>query len=152
MENKMTFKDAIIKRMILIRGASGSGKSTMAREILKDHPEGRQFETDDLFYTDYRDDDQDGKRQLKGEYKFDFTKLKINHEKNRERVKKAMENGVNPIIVSNTFIEKWEMQAYLDLAKQFDYAVEIKIARGQYKNLHGVPEDKVAMMRNNFEE
>jgi adenylate kinase family enzyme len=123
----------------VIRGSSGSGKSTFAKKILGLYPEAKQFETDDLFMQD-------------GEYKFDFTKLRENHAENFRRVAKAMEEGISPIILSNTSIKKWEMQNYIDAAKTNGYYIIIKKMGGEFKNEHGVPEDKVKMMRQNFEE
>jgi adenylate kinase family enzyme len=127
------------KVLIIIRGASGSGKSTFAKKILALHPDGKQFETDDLFIKD-------------GEYKFDFTKLREYHAENFKRVSEAMKEGVSPIVLSNTSIKKWEMQTYIDAAKATGYYIIIKKMSGEFKNEHGVPEDKVKMMRNNFEE
>jgi hypothetical protein len=45
------------------------------------------------------------------------------------------------------------MQAYLDLAKQFEYHVVSLIVENRHggKNVHGVPDEKVQEMRDRFE-
>lgn len=57
------------------------------------------------------------------------------------------------IIVSNTFTQEWEMEAYYDLAKQWNYRVTSLIVENRHggKNVHGVPEDKIQAMKDRFE-
>lgn len=56
------------------------------------------------------------------------------------------------VIVSNTFTKLLEMQKYLDLAKEYGYDIQVIHCQGRFKNVHGVPEEKVRQMRDNFEE
>ena len=57
------------------------------------------------------------------------------------------------IIVSNTFTQEWEMEAYFDLAKQWNYRVTSLIVENRHGgvNIHGVPDDKLEQMKNRFE-
>ena len=57
------------------------------------------------------------------------------------------------IIVSNTFTQEWEMEAYFDLAKQWNYRVTSLIVENRHGgvNVHGVPDDKLEQMKNRFE-
>ena len=57
------------------------------------------------------------------------------------------------IIVSNTFTQEWEMEAYYTLAKQWGYKVFSIIVENRHGgvNEHGVPEDKIELMKNRFE-
>jgi hypothetical protein len=57
------------------------------------------------------------------------------------------------IVVSNTFTQEWEMQPYYDLAKQYGYKVFTLIVENRHGgvNEHGVPEDKLKIMKNRFE-
>jgi hypothetical protein len=57
------------------------------------------------------------------------------------------------IVVSNTFTQEWEMQAYVDLAKKYNYRVTTLIVENRHggSNIHGVPDDKLEIMRNRFE-
>lgn len=57
------------------------------------------------------------------------------------------------IVVSNTFTQEWEMKAYYDMAKEHDYQVFSIIVENRHegKNIHGVPDDKLEIMRDRFE-
>ena len=131
--------------LILLRGVPGSGKSTFANHMWSS---GVIFEADQFFLDENSD------------YKFDGSKLKDAHEWCRNSVEEAMqENHMTAgkhypeIVVSNTFTREWEMQAYFDLAKKYDYNVVSLIVENRHggKNLHGVPDDKVQEMRDRFE-
>lgn len=128
------------KMLYIVRGIPGSGKSTFAKSL-----GGTHFETDMFFMVD-------------GEYKFDFTKLKEAHNWCQDRVGDAMilnitANLNNVIVVSNTFTQEWEMQPYFDMAENFDYKVFSVIVENRHGgiNQHGVPEDKIQLMKDRFE-
>ena len=55
------------------------------------------------------------------------------------------------VVVSNTFIKKWEYERYIDYAKTKGYTVNVVIANGNYGNTHNVPEEVVQRMKTNFE-
>lgn len=131
--------------LILLRGCPGSGKSTFANHMWAD---GVIFEADKYFYLE------------DGTYKFDASKLKEAHEWCRMGVQTAMEQNhltigryYPEIVVSNTFTQEWEMAAYLELAKQFEYTVVSLIVENRHDgvNVHGVPAEKVQEMRNRFQ-
>jgi predicted kinase len=128
------------KILYLLRGVPGSGKSTVAQNI-----GGTHFETDKYFMVD-------------GEYKFDPTKLKQYHQMCQNEVNLAMiQNHTahlnDVIVVSNTFTQEWEMKPYFDLAKTYGYQVFSLIVENRHGGLnqHGVPEDKVQIMKDRFE-
>ena len=134
----------IPKILTLVRGLPGSGKSTFANLITN------QFsvcEADKFFYD------------KEGNYNFDATKLRIAHQWCRNQVEIRMkDNEVNPqfypeIVVSNTFTQKWEMEAYYKLAEQYGYKVFSIIVENRHGgvNQHGVPDVKLAQMKNRFE-
>lgn len=129
-----------MKELFLLRGLPGSGKSTVSKSLGGNH-----IETDMFFMKD-------------GEYKFDGSKLKEAHEWCQNEVYLMMilnhTTGVNErIVVSNTFTQEWEMNAYYDLAESFDYRVYSLIVENRHGgvNEHGVPEDKLEQMKNRFE-
>ena len=62
-----------------------------------------------------------------------------------------MQDGVETIVVSNTFVRKWEADMYYMLAKLWGYRVVVYRMNNQYGNLHGVPQDKVNIMMANME-
>ncbi len=129
-----------MKTLYLVRGVPGSGKSTFAKTL-----GGAHFETDNYFMVD-------------GEYKFDFTKLKDAHKWCQDSVNTAMilnhTTGQNEVIVvSNTFTQEWEMEPYNKMAETWGYRVFSVIVENRHGgvNQHGVPEDKLDIMKNRFE-
>jgi predicted kinase len=132
-----------MKKMIIMQGAPGSGKSTKAKEIKEKFlNEGADqvdiFSTDDYFMED-------------GEYKFNFKKIKEAHRHTQDMVKTLALAGFQVLIIDNTNTQQWEAQPYIDIAKQYNYEVEVIRCDGQYQNTHGVPDDKVEIMRNRLE-
>jgi hypothetical protein len=63
-----------------------------------------------------------------------------------------MANDTHIVIVSNTFTQEWEMERYLELAKYYDYQVYSLIVENRHGgvNTHGVPEDKLEIMKKRF--
>lgn len=125
----------IMKNLILLRGLPGSGKSTLAKSIGGSHIEA------DMFFM------------IDGEYKFDPSKLKDAHNWCKKTAETAMKRGADKVIVSNTFTQEWEMAAYYDLAKTYGFTVFSLIVENRHNgiNTHGVPDDKLEIMKNRFE-
>lgn len=123
-----------MRELIILRGIPGSGKSTLAKMICNQHVEA------DMFFM------QDGK------YNFDASKLKQAHEWCRTKTEDWMKKRYN-VVVSNTFTQEWEMDAYYELAKQYGYQVHSLIVENRHGgvNEHGVPEDKLQAMKDRFE-
>ena len=69
------------------------------------------------------------------------------------RVEHSMEDNIDTIVVSNTFTQEWEMDAYYELSKQYGYTVFSVIVENRHGgvNQHGVPEDKLQQMADRFE-
>jgi predicted kinase len=142
-----------IKVLIIMRGVSGSGKSTMARKIAEDRG-GIIFSTDDFF-------------EREGRYEFDPKMLPSYHAKNQARAEAAMSDGVSPIIIDNTNTQAWEMKPYVEAAVKHGYEVEIvepgspgfpeadfkEIMRRQRSRAGGksMPEEVINRMMNRFQ-
>jgi predicted kinase len=123
------------KELFLLRGLPGAGKSTLAKSL-----GGKHFEADMYFVRD-------------GEYKFDVAKLKEAHEWCRSSIGGLMINDEPRLVVSNTFTQEWEMEAYYKLAETHEYRVYSLIVENRHGgiNEHGVPDDKVEIMKERFE-
>ena len=131
-------------KLVLIRGAPGSGKSTYAGLLAdKELVQGRpvvQLEAD-MYFT--RPD---------GVYDFNPKLLGNAHEWCQMRVRNNLkfcsdDEYPGTVIVANTFTRVWEMMPYLDMAKECEATVEVYRCTGEYQNIHGVPDDKVRQMR-----
>jgi predicted kinase len=129
-----------MKKMILLRGLPGSGKSTFAKSI-GDTITG--IIEADMYFVDNE-----------GNYNFDVTKLHEAHKWCKETVEKWMgPHGLDDIIISNTFTQEWEMNPYLELAEKYGYVVFSLVVENRHngKNIHGVPDEKLEQMKNRFE-
>ena len=123
--------------LFLVRGLPGSGKTSFATHIWNDYA---VCEADKFFYD------------KEGNYNFDGSKLKEAHEWCRNNTEEWMKQDWN-VAVSNTFTQEWEMKTFLVLARRFRYKVYTVIVENRHggKNLHGVPEDKLQIMKDRFE-
>jgi len=123
--------------LVLMQGASGSGKSTMAQTIkamLKSL--GIPVEicsTDDEFVID-------------GKYEFDPSKLGENHIKNQKKCRYHLDFGTS-VIVDNTNLQAWQAKPYVQMAQEYGIPVFFVPCHGRFTNLHGVPPEKVEQMR-----
>jgi predicted kinase len=132
----------MMRNLYLLRGLPGSGKSTLARFV------GDAFVEADMFFL------------KNGKYEFDGSKIRDAHAWCQSTVREWMQMNADTygleyseIAVSNTFTQEWEMEAYYDLAKEFNYKVFSIIVENRHDgvNSHGVPEDKLEAMKSRFE-
>ncbi|XP_036312012.1 NEDD4-binding protein 2-like 1 isoform X1 [Pipistrellus kuhlii] len=136
------------KHLYLLRGLPGSGKTTLARQLQHDFPRALIFSTDDFFF---RED---------GTYEFNPDFLEEAHEWNQKRARKAMRNGITPIIIDNTNLHAWEMKPYAVMALENNYEVIFREPETRWKfnvqelarrNIHGVPREKIHRMKERYE-
>jgi predicted kinase len=124
--------------LTLIRGIPGSGKSTLAQHYAEQMG-ARHLETDMYFVTE------------RGEYRFCPTKLKVAHHWCKQQTLKALQKHQS-VVVSNTFIEEWELRDYLVMAGRQKIPVAIIECTGQYESIHDVPLAIIEKMRRNWSE
>jgi predicted kinase len=125
-------------KLILITGPAGAGKSTRAQELMKERDIRYNFEADQ-----WMKDEQ-------GNYCFNPKKLYYFHKKCQDYAESVMKLKQD-LIISNTTLTMKEARPYIDLAKIYNYEVEIIHLTTQFQNLHGVPEEKVKQMQNKRE-
>lgn len=95
------------KKLYILRGPSGTGKSTLAKEL-----GAKEVCSADNFYME------------DGVYNFDPNQIGNAHGQCKGKTKDAMRSGVSPIAVDNTFTKAVEIKPYILLAKTYGYTVE----------------------------
>ena len=126
-----------MQKLILIRGLPGSGKSTLAKKYVElgyDH-----FEAD-MYFLD-----------KEGNYKFNPKYISAAHKWCKDSCQDFLIAGRN-VVISNTFTQKWEMKPYIDLAVELNVEIEILEAKGNFQNVHGVPDEVIKKMKARWEE
>lgn len=123
--------------IFIVRGAPGAGKSTFAKNLRGDS-NAFIFETDNFFVDSINRHD----------YHFDAKLLGIAHSWNQGEVIRACRDCPDiPVIVANTFRQKFELKPYFEIAKMFNRKIFVFTLYTEHENIHGVPEEKVKQMR-----
>jgi predicted ABC-type ATPase len=134
--------------MVIIRGLPGAGKTHTAKELEKELRERgtkvAHFEAD-MFHMKY----EESTKRLT--YKYNPDLKVVAHRWCEAMIKDAMESG-RTILVSNTFSQYQEMIPYFILARDFGYRVSVITCRGEYPNIHDVPEEAIQRMRERWED
>lgn len=123
------------KKLFIIRGIPGAGKSTLAN-IIAD----KVCTTDDYYI-------------MNDEYKFDVNKINNAHNWCKRKCRHYMKIGIPKLAVANTSSRKKEFQYYIDLAKEYGYEIHSIIVENRHEGetLHNVPEENIKKMKNRFE-
>lgn len=122
------------KTLYIVTGHPGAGKTFRANELMEKKGITKHFEADM-----WMNDEQ-------GNYKFDAKKLGYCHKKCYQSVRQAMIEGYD-VIQSNTNLVKKHVKPYINLAEDFGYQVVIEHLFGNFQNVHGVPKEKVEIMK-----
>lgn len=115
--------------LILIRGVSGSGKTTKARSYT-----GFVHLEADMYFGD-------GSGNYTPE-QFDSRLVPLAHQWCIDQTRQALEQGQD-VVVANTFTRRAELQPYFKIAQRLRVEVRVITCRGRYQNTHGVPQEKV---------
>lgn len=119
-----------MKKILILRGTSSSGKSTFAKFIASLDPSAVICCADDYFYVD-------------GEYRFDVSKLRAAHFFCKETFLDAIDKEAKTIIVANTNTKEKDFSFYENYGKVAGYTVTFLVVENRHgnKNLHNVPQE-----------
>lgn len=127
-------------KLIILRGVSGSGKSTTADFFCESIPGCVSVSADD-YMTD-----------SSGVYRFDHNKLDMAHRMCYIAVERSMKHGY-VVVLHNTSTRESEFQKYIDLAAKMNYDVISLIVENRHgnENIHGVPVETIKKQSERFE-
>jgi hypothetical protein len=121
-----------MKTLILLRGVSGSGKSTFA-EFLAEFLNGKAISADDYFINET------------GKYEFIEANVGKAHKWCQESTENTLNGGdYHVVIVHNTSVTNHEVELYKDIAEKCDaqfYSLVVENRHGG-QNVHGVSNEK----------
>ncbi|HAZ7467444.1 TPA: ATP-binding protein [Escherichia coli] len=117
-----------MKQLIILRGVSGAGKSTVAEIISEGY--WPICEADQYHYTE------------NGVYDWKPENVGKAHAWCQSIVRDAMASNIKKIIVSNTSTTEKELKPYLTLAEEFGYQVISLVVENRHGNdsIHEVPQ------------
>lgn len=127
------------KNIYILRGVSGSGKSTFANSIKNMNPDAIICCADDFFMEG-------------GEYNFDPSKLTEAHDWCKSIFKNGVEKGVGTLVVANTNTRSWEWDFYEYWGRENGYNIFHIILENRHggENIHGVPENVLEKQKKNI--
>ena len=131
-----------MKKLVILRGLSGSGKSTHATK----HYQNAVLCSADHFF-----------QQKDGSYNFNPRQLGIAHNTCKDKARKAMAHGEEIVVIDNTNSKIKEMKPYLKMAEEFGYETEVirlicskNVAHD--RNKHNVPKETIERMLSRFQD
>jgi len=128
------------KYLILLRGLPGSGKTALAK-VLSENGKYPIYSVDDYF-TD----------EKTGQYEFNHTENHIAYKACERNTENRLKEGIEKVIVHNTFTIDWELQPYFEMAKKYNYTLFITTVENYHKglNTHGIAEEQLRKMAEKY--
>lgn len=126
---------------LVLKSVSGNGKTTFANYLALINPLVTEIvEADDYFIDNH------------GDYKFNPAELGKAHEYSRDKFVKALQNGIELVICSNTNTTQKEAQFYINKAKEYNYTTYVLVLEKHHQGCssHSVPEVSLAKQEQNI--
>ncbi|MDA0118729.1 ATP-binding protein [Vibrio sp. T11.5] len=121
-------------KLTIVRGLPGSGKSTLAKTLGVNH-----YEADMYFVDD------------NGDYEFRPEHIAEAHDWCQYMTQDSLLNGQS-VVVSNTFVMRWEIAPYYQMAQRYGAEFEIIECKDNYGNIHGVTSVTIQQMKKRWQE
>jgi len=128
-----------MSKLWIIIGVPGSGKTTLAEKIAEEDPRHPMIFEADMYFMDEE-----------GNYNWNPEKLNKAHQWCFDHVEAELRAGFS-VIVSNTSLTKRERKPYIDLGKAYNAEIEVITCTSNFKNVHGVPKEKLEQMKKKFQ-
>ena len=153
------------RNMVLLRGASGSGKTTFANLLVESNKCNEMSMVHqisaDQYFMEYYEGIEVHNEQI---YKFDPAELQNAHTfclmctefyiNSMTEWTEHVEHDVDhTLFIHNTFTKEWEMAPYIELAKKYDYRVTTIVIENRHESdsVHDVPTEVVQRQKERFE-
>jgi len=137
-----------MKTLIIMQGAPGSGKSTVAQSLIEPYLRTGNYAeicSADNYFLKL---DENGNLF----YKFDAARLPLAHDWCRRKAEGAAYADSQLIVIDNTNIRIEHARPYAQIAQHFSYQLQIVRCYGTFQNIHGVPDAVVERMRGSMED
>lgn len=136
-----------IKRLFILRGIPGSGKSTIGRRLLEKHPTAVLSERDKYYINPEN-----------GKYEWAPEKVPIARRKQIEEIEIALKSG-NSAIADSLHLAHKQYDPLLNLAEKYNarpIIIDVPFNKATpelyaSRNLHGVPLEQIKGMINSWE-
>jgi predicted kinase len=157
----------MIKTLHIMRGVSGSGKSTATNKLIANVTRNMAYSSNNfsVHSTDTVIEREFGGKEGYSDFfqelnsTGDYGKLGVVHRQNQKEAHESMKNGVRHVIIDNTNLTRREFKPYLKSAEEFEYHVVIHNV--EYKpltaeqlaerNTHNVPLEVIEKMIEKFD-
>lgn len=130
--------------LLLLRGIPGSGKSSMARQLVQRGEMDIHLESDTWLYNH------------DGVYEWSPERVVVAHARCLEETRAELRKGQR-VVVANVFIVQAHIEPYRQLAEELAMELgqtipfRVEVIQGPWKNVHDVPEDVLELMRGRWE-
>jgi predicted kinase len=125
-------------RLLLLRGAQGSGKSTYAKRV--------RAKLKGIFGVSAVICSADDFFLKTGTYRFDPRKLDRAHEECKKQAHQAFLHNIPYVLIDNTNVSRTHLQPYIRMAQEFGYEIVEKVlgldldaTTLHARQVHGVP-------------